>query len=1201
MQRRLNNILLVIITFTFLLKPVLPSVSAAMDSSDPINLIASSDHGVEFTVSVPWQSLQHEVVDVDGELYTSLDLPGWANSDQPGAPALPFTSQSIGAPFGAEITVEVIPGRSHNVELSAPVLPSATLLSQVDPFASGMDAVNIVHVIDPDPEIYTSSEVYPGQLAEITVDGRLRQQRLVGVGITPLQYDPVKNILIVYENVHIKIRFTGQREVMRGAANPESGVYEAFFQSNFLNYVDVQAWRESPQPAEWLQSDTASPQNQIGAGTLPWEPPNPGWRISIQEDGLYRLTYATLAAAGLPVETLNPQRLQMFYQGEEIAIQVTGEEDGTFDLTDAIIFYGQGIDNKYTADNVYWLTFGSDHGLRMDSRDGAPLEEPDPVPNGYITDLHLEENLEYLSLLPGSDAFERFLWQMVHTAIDPTWSLEFDLQDPLEVAGTLQIALFGAFQAPTINPDHHVVVSINGTQVGDVKWDGLTWAGSWGYVETEIPPGLLTAGTNTLSLFLPNDLGVGLDIIHVDWAKIYYSNTFTVPTGENQLAFSYATEGAWTFQISGFESNALFAYDVSDPAAPVEIDPSSLLVEPIGSDYTLSFRDELSARRDYVVTADSAIPDLPVSAIEQDTPSALGASTNRADYILIAPKAFWEQAERLAIYRTNQGLATILVDIQDIYDEFGFGIADVSAIQAFLAFALDHWAPPAPSYVLLFGDGHYDPKNHLKTSPPSIIPPFLAMADPWIGETAADNRYVTFSGPVPLPQMMLGRLPANSIAEAEIMVSKIEAYEQDPPVGEWSMQVLALAGAADSGGNFPVYADNLIRDALPSPYQAEKIYFGITHTDVEKAQEDLKNSFNQGKLIVNFIGHATSYLWSAQASSSKHFISTADIPGLTNQDKYPIILAMTCLEGYFIDPSKPAFGEAIVRVQNKGAIASWSPTGKGVSGGHVYLNRGFYDAVFKHGVNRLGQAVTSGLSRLWFSGSSLYMLDAYILFGDPALLIKRNPAALDDFYTIAEDFKLEVSPEDGVLKNDSGFAQGNPLTAQLETDVANGNLIFASDGSFTYTPNKDWNGVEQFTYSAYDNQTFIGTATVTITVVAINDPPVAYPQTIETPMETSVEIVLTGSDVDGDPLTYSITKQPEHGDLYQNPPPGSGPRQGQALEPPLTYAPHPGYFGSDSFEYVVNDGKVNSAPTTISITIIGDSGTNLIFLPLIMH
>jgi len=276
MQRRLNNILLVIITFTFLLKPVLPSVSAAMDSSDPINLIASSDHGVEFTVSVPWQSLQHEVVDVDGELYTSLDLPGWANSDQPGAPALPFTSQSIGAPFGAEITVEVIPGRSHNVELSAPVLPSATLLSQVDPFASGMDAVNIVHVIDPDPEIYTSSEVYPGQLAEITVDGRLRQQRLVGVGITPLQYDPVKNILIVYENVHIKIRFTGQREVMRGAANPESGVYEAFFSVKFSELRRCTGMARKPATSRMAAKRHCQPAKPDWCGYAPLGAPQSG-------------------------------------------------------------------------------------------------------------------------------------------------------------------------------------------------------------------------------------------------------------------------------------------------------------------------------------------------------------------------------------------------------------------------------------------------------------------------------------------------------------------------------------------------------------------------------------------------------------------------------------------------------------------------------------------------------------------------------------------------------------------------------------------------------------------------------------------------------------------------------------------------------------------------------------------------------------
>ena len=1199
MQQRLNNFLLVIITLVFLLNPVRPSVSAAMDSSDPINLISSSDHGVEFTVSVPWQSLQHEVVDVDGDLYTRLDLPGWSNIGQQGAPMLPFSSQSIGAPFGAELTIEVIPGRSHKVELSAPVLPAATLLTQIDDFASGMDAVNLVHVIDPDPEIYAGSEIYPGQLAEITVDGRLRQQRLVGVGITPLQYDPAKNVLIVYESVHIKIRFDGQPGVMRSAVNPESSVYEDFFQSNLLNYAEAQAWRESPQPAERLQSESASQQNQLGAGALPWEPPTPGWRISVQEEGMYRLTYAELAAAGLPVVTLNPQTLQMFYQGEEIAIQVSGESDGVFDETDDIIFYGEAIDSKYTANNAYWLTYGRESGLRMEVRDSASIGT---LATHYSNNVLLEENHIYRSDLPGDDAFERFYWDRIYAYPAPvTWSHNFFLEEPYDGAGSLQIALFGGLSNTAYNPDHHAIINLNGTTVADVKWDDLTWADD-GFVEAEIPAGILQAGLNTLSVYLPLDTGATADFVLMDWAKIRYSSTFSVPSDEDQLIFSYETIEPSAFKVSGFSSESILAYDVSDPIEVAEINRNSLVIVADGPTYTMTFADEELAMKDYWVGTNSAITTLSSTRIIEDTPSNLGSTENRTDYILIAPPALWEQAERLAAHRADQGLVTALVDIQDIYDEFGYGVTDVSAIQAFLAFAYESWEPPAPAYVLLFGDGHYDPKNYLSTSPPSLIPPFLAMVDPWTGETAVDNRYVAFSGPKTNPQMMLGRLPANDIAEAEIMVSKIIAYEQDHSVDDWSMQVLAVAASADSGGNFALVSDNLIRDALPSPYQVEKVYFGSTHTDPAQARAALKNGINQGKLIVNFHGHGFTEGWSARSNPSEVFIRTKDIPDLSNQNKYPIFLAMTCNEGYFINPAVPAFGEAIVRAQDKGAIASWSPTGQGITSGHDFLNRGFFDAVFKHGADRLGQAVTSGLSRLWNSGGSglYYMLDTYILFGDPALMITRNPAAVDDFYTTAEDFKLEVSPLNGVLKNDSGFAPGNPLTAMLVTDVANGALIFAPDGSFTYTPDKDWFGVEQFTYRVDDNGIYIGTATVTITVVAINDPPVAYPQTIETPMETPVEIVLTGSDVDGDPLTYSF-EQPAHGDLYQNLPPGSGPRQGQALEPPLTYAPHPGYFGSDSFEYVVNDGKVNSAPTTISITIIGDSGTNLIFLPLIMH
>jgi hypothetical protein len=327
------------------------------------------------------------------------------------------------------------------------------------------------------------------------------------------------------------------------------------------------------------------------------------------------------------------------------------------------------------------------------------------------------------------------------------------------------------------------------------------------------------------------------------------------------------------------------------------------------------------------------------------------------------------------------------------------------------------------------------------------------------------------------------------------------------------------------------------------------------------------------------------------------FIQTTDVAALTNLNKYPIFLAMTCSEGYFIDPSVQAFGEVVTLAENKGAIASWSPTGQGVSGAHDYMDRGFFDAVYKHGSYMLGEAILSGFSRLWFSGSSLYLMDTYELFGDPALIINRTPAAVDDFYTIAEDFDVEVDAENGVLKNDFGFAPGNALNTSLETDVTYGQLNLGADGSFSYIPAADWFGEEEFTYNVYDGEELIGIATATIKVHPINDAPVAYSQSVVTLQNTSVEIILTGSDVDDVLLGYVITRYPEHGLLTPNVPAGPGYLLDQNLEPGLIYQPGAGYYGSDSFEYVVSDGKLLSNPELISITVELDGV--VVFLPLI--
>ena len=98
----------------------------------------------------------------------------------------------------------------------------------------------------------------------------------------------------------------------------------------------------------------------------------------------------------------------------------------------------------------------------------------------------------------------------------------------------------------------------------------------------------------------------------------------------------------------------------------------------------------------------------------------------------------------------------------------------------------------------------------------TIFPPFLGEFDPWIGETASDNRYVTISGDDILPDMYIGRLPANNASETTAMVNKILSYEQNPPQGDWVTQLTFVADNADAGGNFPALSDNIADHYLPT-------------------------------------------------------------------------------------------------------------------------------------------------------------------------------------------------------------------------------------------------------------------------------------------------------------------------------------------------------------------------------------------------
>ena len=150
-------------------------------------------------------------------------------------------------------------------------------------------------------------------------------------------------------------------------------------------------------------------------------------------------------------------------------------------------------------------------------------------------------------------------------------------------------------------------------------------------------------------------------------------------------------------------------------------------------------------------------------------------------------------------------------------------------------------------------------------------------------------------------------------------------------------------------------------------------------------------------------------------------------------------------------------------------------------------------------------------------------------------------------------------------------ANGNPLTYAIVASPAHGTLTGTAP-NVTYTPAANYNGADSFTFRANDGLTNSATATVTITVTAVNDAPVASAQSVSTPEDTAKAITLSSSDVDGNALTYAIVALPAHGTLT-----GTGASR--------TYTPAANYNGADSFTFKANDGSVDSATAAVSITV----------------
>jgi VCBS repeat-containing protein len=198
--------------------------------------------------------------------------------------------------------------------------------------------------------------------------------------------------------------------------------------------------------------------------------------------------------------------------------------------------------------------------------------------------------------------------------------------------------------------------------------------------------------------------------------------------------------------------------------------------------------------------------------------------------------------------------------------------------------------------------------------------------------------------------------------------------------------------------------------------------------------------------------------------------------------------------------------------------------------------------------------------------------------------VNDRPAVNPDAYDLDEDIPLSISAP-GLLGNDTDI-DGNTLTAQKVTDPLHGSLTLNANGSFLYIPALNYNGPDSFTYRVTDGSLTSDPTTVSLTVWAVNDSPVAFPNQFSTAEDTPFSQGAPGllgndEDAEGESLTAIKVSDPQHGVVTVN------------ADGSFNYIPDANYFGPDSFTYKANDGNSDSAPATVSfiVTPVNDGPT----------
>jgi|TARA_B100000959_G_scaffold98020_3_gene103739 hypothetical protein len=670
----------------------------------------------------------------------------------------------------------------------------------------------------------------------------------------------------------------------------------------------------------------------------------------------------------------------------ETAFEFTGEEDGSLDAGDRILFYGRGasgfdldIDevafhqNIYFTENTYWLLIPDDSSLRGKRVIAANTPSSTSLFLDYATSyVHFENDI----INPFGSGLA---WTGTSFGRGATFTVVPEIPDfKTTVDADFEIAVRGSttdFEYVP-NPRHIIDVYLNSR---DNLRANYNFTGLSKQTKSFTASGSdLTTGVNII--YLDNNSTTSYSLPHFDHATVSYGRMLN--TDNSPFEF-YAPIHSNSVSFTLIGSEAPTVWNITHVTQP-----KSIAVEPAGNDYAIAVilpSDTLS--RFIVFGENDVLSATDLTLVSNHSFTTLRNQNPGVEHLVIGPEEFRSAAQPLIDHRGS----SLFIALDEIYDEFSGGNADPTAIRRFIQWTQEEWSEPKPYCALSMGDTDYDYRNITGESA-SKVPTIITGA---YTNRAVDDRLAAINGRI--PELALGRFPAKTIAEVEDFVNKIIEYETNPILGLWRQRVTLVADDAarpepDHGGGIEdaknhTTASNEIADQITPRVEVNKLYmmefpevsdassYGVIKPDATAA---LLETLSEGTAIINYIGHGSEHQWAQEKLLVQ---DRGDIDQIITEMKLPIWVAGTCSWGHFDFLDVESFSEELIRQPMEGASAIITTSRAiGISSNEYYIKeifRAFFPSqnITTEPIGVVLQSVKDG-----GSGGELFHL-----FGDPAM------------------------------------------------------------------------------------------------------------------------------------------------------------------------------------------------------------------------